>query len=455
MTITKANARPSKDFFVSMLTRDISLEDCILDLIDNSIDAAWKASGERPRTLVVDSALADYEVTIAMSEDAFTIEDNCTGITLDDAANYAFTFGRARGDDPDDYSVGVYGIGMKRAIFKLGSEIEIHSTYAEDDVLTAFKVPIDVPEWLRSDLDPADGSDFAPSWDFDIEEDDPSPHVGVRIHVSQLHPQTQALFGDESYERSLRRILARDYMLPLMRGLRIVLNGTLVEGSTVELKENESFAPMRVKYDDDGVEIEIVAGMLFQPPDDNEPDERKDTLSGWYVACNGRIMLAADRTALTGWGDLTPMWHRQYAGFIGFVFFSAENPLLLPMTTTKRNVDSSSAVYRRARSRMYEPTRAWIDYTNARKNDLQGLKQLETSTTGTSIANVPERPAVSLPTVTKKAATEPVANINYAVPRKQLRALAAAFGDKNMTYRDVGSQSFKYAYDELVDEEDS
>ena len=34
-----AKAYPRKHFFFEMFTRDISLEDCILDLIDNSIDA--------------------------------------------------------------------------------------------------------------------------------------------------------------------------------------------------------------------------------------------------------------------------------------------------------------------------------------------------------------------------------------------------------------------------------
>ena len=35
-----ADAMPTKDFFVRMITRDISLEDCILDLIDNCLDGA-------------------------------------------------------------------------------------------------------------------------------------------------------------------------------------------------------------------------------------------------------------------------------------------------------------------------------------------------------------------------------------------------------------------------------
>jgi hypothetical protein len=38
-----ARAYPTKEFFIEMFTRDISLEDCILDLIDNSIDSLIRA----------------------------------------------------------------------------------------------------------------------------------------------------------------------------------------------------------------------------------------------------------------------------------------------------------------------------------------------------------------------------------------------------------------------------
>jgi hypothetical protein len=34
-----ASAEVRKQFFIDMFTRDISLEDCVLDLIDNSIDS--------------------------------------------------------------------------------------------------------------------------------------------------------------------------------------------------------------------------------------------------------------------------------------------------------------------------------------------------------------------------------------------------------------------------------
>jgi hypothetical protein len=37
------SAEPTKSFFVDMLTRDIALEQAILDLVDNSVDGAKAA----------------------------------------------------------------------------------------------------------------------------------------------------------------------------------------------------------------------------------------------------------------------------------------------------------------------------------------------------------------------------------------------------------------------------
>src|SRR5215469_15296234 len=121
----KALANPTKEFFVRMITQDISLEDCILDLIDNSVDGAWRCEGSQPVGLAETADLTKYKITITARPDYFRIEDNCGGMSLHDAANHAFTFGRRKGDEHTDYSIGVYGIGMKRAVFKLGGNIRI------------------------------------------------------------------------------------------------------------------------------------------------------------------------------------------------------------------------------------------------------------------------------------------------------------------------------------------
>lgn len=443
----KAHAHPTKAFFVRMLTRDISLDDCILDLVDNSIDGALQSSRVEGVQLARSDELARFEVNISLTPDTFTISDNCGGIQLDEAIDYAFTFGRRAEEPIENFSVGVYGIGMKRAVFKLGRKITIHSTYRDGDKLSAFEVPIDVDRWMTDD---------AESWDFDIEEAEPAAEAGVTITVTELLPETRSKFEDPTYARSLERTLARDYLLPLLSGLVIRVNGRTVQGRTLEFRTGGDFTPMRWKYNDGDVEVEVIAGMLAPPPDNASGDEAivGEDLSGWYVACNGRIVLAADRTATTGWGGHLPRWHPQYAGFVGLVLFTAANPLLLPMTTTKRNVDSASEVYRRALVEMAKPARTWIDYTNARKQSLETAHQLEAATAVREVSEIAVQARVEMPTLRPKP-REKVANVNFAVPLRRMRALASGFGNENLNFREVGLRSFNYAYDRLVDEEES
>lgn len=40
--LKELHADPAKAFFIDMLTRDISLEDAILDLLDNCVDGALR-----------------------------------------------------------------------------------------------------------------------------------------------------------------------------------------------------------------------------------------------------------------------------------------------------------------------------------------------------------------------------------------------------------------------------
>ena len=42
----RVHAEPTKDFFISMLTRDLDLQDAIIELIDNSIDGIKRNGDE-------------------------------------------------------------------------------------------------------------------------------------------------------------------------------------------------------------------------------------------------------------------------------------------------------------------------------------------------------------------------------------------------------------------------
>ena len=121
---------PVKSFFVTMLTRDIELEDAILDLLDNCVDGLLRTLRPSRRK----RPYAGKRVYITFSDDLFTISDNCGGIPWR-LHNYAFRLGRPEGATPTPQqagSVGVYGIGMKRAIFKMGQHCLISTQNGSD-----------------------------------------------------------------------------------------------------------------------------------------------------------------------------------------------------------------------------------------------------------------------------------------------------------------------------------
>lgn len=451
-------AYPTKAFFVTMITRDITFEDCILDLIDNSVDGASRSEGSPRIDLDDDTDLSKYRISIAVSFDEFSITDNCGGMTREAAVDHAFSFGR-QVDEPQDavYSIGVYGIGMKRAAFKLGKNIEIRSTFENsDDSRMSFVVPIDVTSWLRDDR---------PPWDFGMQNAEHLDENGVKIVVRKLTQEAQTALGNPEFVENLRRTIARDYSLYLKRGLNISVNNRDVNGTLIDLRHSADFIPMRYLYEDaledehdlDGgkVSVEVIAGMAAPPPESAEPDDRNDGEKrfGWYVACNGRIVLAADKSTVSGWGSSDwPQWHRQYAGFIGIVLFTASNAAALPLTTTKRSVDVSSSIFMRARRHMRNVSKQWIAYTNERKHNLDEAKRKENEAKIISIRSVEKDSAVQLPKFTR-VTTEPRANVHYSVSVPKMKRLARGFGSIQMPYREVGRRSFEYAYENLVEDE--
>src|SRR5690606_37009001 len=106
----RIDASPTKDFFVSMLTRDITLEDAILDLLDNCVDGILRNDLTATRNTPYQNRYSH----IIISADHFSITDNCGGIPWAQK-EYAFRMGRPPdAAKPDLPTVGVYGIGMKR-----------------------------------------------------------------------------------------------------------------------------------------------------------------------------------------------------------------------------------------------------------------------------------------------------------------------------------------------------
>jgi hypothetical protein len=156
-----------------------------LDLVDNSLDGA--------RRLRANGPYAGLSVRVEFSEARFRIADNCGGIPIDVARHSAFRFGRPKEMVATAHSVGQFGVGMKRALFKLGKTFRVESTTATSH----FVVKVEVPKWTAE-----------PQWRFEfleLQENAPQEpqRVGTEVLVTDLHDGIKEEFRLDTFQNLL------------------------------------------------------------------------------------------------------------------------------------------------------------------------------------------------------------------------------------------------------------
>ena len=431
------NASVSKSFFVDMLVRDIPLEMAIHDLLDNCVDGALRLRG--------DQSFEGLEVDITCSPDYFDIHDNCGGIEPGIAREYAFRFGRPKNVEPVPHSVGRFGVGMKRAVFKLGRHFSVVSISQRH----RFVVDVGVAQWEEH-----------PDWHFEFKELEEFPaeipweERGTTVHVEELFPAVAERFVLEYFLSRLRADIQARHQRHLDRGLVVRLNNRSIVGASVSFFE--SGMNLRTGFRRDmynGVVVHQIAGVGPRNPAD----------AGWYVFCNGRMVLKADQSEITGWGEPNierlPKYHNNFAWFRGCVFFDSEDPASLPWNTTKDGVDQDSALYRTVRTEMVTMMTPVIQFLRevANEEDGEPLADVLNSASQVSLATLVGRisGASSGPSQAKSPFTysrpavapeippnERPTGINYRKPVGIVNRVKARLGVN--TNRAVGEKTFEY-----------
>lgn len=320
---------PTKNFFIDMITRDISIEDAIIDLLDNSIDGANRINP---------NDYSNLNIYLTVNQDFFEITDNCGGFSIDTAKRYAFRFGRPEDAPKGNGTVGRFGIGMKRSLFKIGKNFTVESKFKRD----SFKVEVDVEEWskkVRKITNEDGSSDIIDDWSFTyIETPNTDADDGTSIKITNLNPEVSNLFGDDSFITTLADNIQKLLNFSLQKGLTIYLNRKPLSGKRIELLLSDNTVPYHIEGTINNVRYKLIAGLggIGEPK-----------LSGWYIYCNNRLVLEADTSNITGWGvQPIPKWHINYVMFRGILFLDSEETLNLPLTTTKKGIDATSDVYK-------------------------------------------------------------------------------------------------------------
>jgi len=440
---------PTKDFFITMLIKDISLRDAIGDLIDNSVDAI-KAKAKDP------DDLKGYSIDVVASAKAFSISDNGSGIEENVARKYAFKLGKPKEHVLLKHSIGRFGIGMKRAFFKIGNHITVDSCAPTSH----FSINIPVNTWKQQEDD----------WDFKFsnvqnKEKNGPEQTGTVIKISDLTYDAAESFKKTQFENELIDEIAREQVLNIHKGLKISINKATLVSESLTLKHDKEIVPAYLKHtfkhlnSETKVVSELMVEVYAGVSDENEEE------GGWNIFCNDRLIMDRDKSEVTGWtgagGDGVAKYHQQFWGFRGYVFFNAQDSGLLPWNTTKTGIDPESADYIAVRMKMIDLMKDVIGLLNRQKKERekdnpvkdQVLNNKVQAAPSISILKVMEDKTLlptkfKYPTDLNAVKTKDVQKITYTVAKIKFNKAKLSLGASNPA--DVGSKTFDYYYGDVV-----
>jgi hypothetical protein len=432
-----------------MLIRDIEVIPAIIDLVDNSADGAKRL---RP-----DPSEDRYEglwVKIDVSPERFVIHDNCGGMDVDLARDYAFRFGRVEDAEGPIGEVGQFGIGMKRSLFKLGQKFTVESATAN----SRFSLPVVVPEWTA---EPAN------DWSFRFDQLEQNIKVtkerrGTKITVKDLNDLVKEDFGQTRFINRLRRDIAVRELRLLQQGLKITVNGAPLAASAPILLASKALSPIHVERElsvnGSTLSLQLWAGLAESAGDDDDVDDaeryRQEAPAGWYLFCNDRLLLYADKGRLTGWGNEAAAYHPQYGRFRGYVLLEGD-ARYMPWNTTKTGVDEDSRIFREVQNDMFDA----LQKVQAVINRLKKERRQSDPASRPAVIALDKAKPVTLSELPASAsfripdpAPDPPATaqwIRYQVDLEDFELVAETVGSD--TPADVGRATFDWYLEEQVD----
>lgn len=347
----------------------------------------------------------------------------------------------ARDEEERVETTGTFGIGMKRAIFKIGREFEIASKTKNSE----FLLKVNVADWMKN-----------VEWDFPLTEANDTKindekDCGTKITVSNLFPGISQSFQYNAFVNEVINIVQRRTISEISNGLTITINGTRIEGAFLSIIKGGNVFPYKYEFESNNIKVMILAGISAE----TNPDK-----AGWYVYCNNREVLSSDKSSLTTWRDDKDTegikYHNDYATFRGFVFFTSIYPELLPWNTSKTGIDSSSPIFKETRPHMIDAFKvitaelkklARLDEEIRTAVTQELRKQPITKIHYYTALEIPAKTSISFvepyaEQIVKAAKRVPMTNISYKIEAKLVDKVKTALGVNNN--KDVGLKTFDY-----------
>ena len=345
--------QPTKKLFIDILTRDIHIRDCILELLDNAVDSYTRNEIDEKR-----------EIRLNFDKNELSIFDNCGGIDKKKLQEEVFRFGTK--DFLNNVpTIGLYGIGLKRSIFKLGELI----VFETDDGKDYCKLEIDVNDWLKKK--DKEGNDI---WDIELTETSTTRLINgqkpyTRIKVKNLRYETAETFTTK-FETDLKETIKIYYSRYIQKDkIDFFVNNEKQSGFEIKVKASDDFKPVKVEDEYEGIKITIFCWLDLR--EDQKRVIKEQGHQGWNVFMNERLVIFDDTSEDTGWlgkQPFLPKFHSIYNQFRGIVFLNTNDPSNLPINTSKTGFDKESKVYHHLLNLMVKVARPFIDFLSDKYN---------------------------------------------------------------------------------------
>ena len=353
------DTRPTKQIVVNGLTKDATVEACLFDLIDNSIDAARNTllgraadtilgtpkEGTTDTDLTLPESYEGFKINITLSGERCVLSDNCGGIPSQALSKMVLRFGQK---SSHELGIGTFGVGLNRALFKLGKVTKLSTDTGEERSELVF----DTQTYLIS-----------PDWELPAIAFPSDGEIGTTIEISQLPEDISVRFADADQVADLVDEIGRRYGNFIDKGLALSVNKKLIPSNTIKIRQDGPFKGDYLFFKtDDGVAVHIEFGQHKDHRFTIEEDYNKDINNhltqeyGWSILCNDRAVVLSDRTRKTGWDS---KFHTEFYGFVGIARFISVDASKLPWITTKTDVDLNNKSYQKTLEKMQEFAAKW------------------------------------------------------------------------------------------------
>jgi len=312
------DATPTKRLFLSIIA-DYDLNRSICELIDNGLDVWARGGKEKP---------INIEVVLNEVQQNIRVVDDAGGLAKADL-RYIVGPGQT-GTNSTDETIGIFGVGTKRAVVALAQNIQIKTRRGRKKT---FQVEFD-DEWLEDDV-----------WELPVYEVD-----NIREGTTEVDLQRLRIQITDKATAHLRDHLSTTYARFLENNrVTIRLNDKLIES---RFFENWAYPPKYLpqKYigtlkteDNHIVKVEAIAGLSRE----SSPAAGE---YGVYFYCNDRLIARAMKTFEVGFIKGVAGLPHPKVSLTRVLIFLNGDARSMPWNSSKSDINTKHVVFKALRN---------------------------------------------------------------------------------------------------------